>query len=133
MTGESGLVCFCSRCCHLVPAVKELVVSAGKSVQITLPKNEVQLNAYVLPEPEQGKLLGNTIVFALVAASFSAFAFETTLWKTGCGMWAHKSAGSTGGDVLYSWRAETLLSLACWVSHMLHKCFVMELLSSLGL
>ncbi|XP_005353285.1 dyslexia-associated protein KIAA0319-like protein homolog [Microtus ochrogaster] len=37
------------------PAVKELVVSAGKSVQITLPKNEVQLNAYVLPEPEQGE------------------------------------------------------------------------------
>ena len=72
-------MCFCSRCCHLVPAVKELVVSAGKSVQITLPKNEVQLNAYVLPEPEQGKLLGNTIVFALVATSFSAFAFGTTL------------------------------------------------------
>ncbi|KAK7808868.1 hypothetical protein U0070_018790, partial [Myodes glareolus] len=37
------------------PVVKELVVSAGKSVQITLPKNEVQLNAYVLPEPEQGE------------------------------------------------------------------------------
>ncbi|XP_040612551.1 dyslexia-associated protein KIAA0319-like protein homolog isoform X1 [Mesocricetus auratus] len=37
------------------PAIKELVVSAGKSVQITLPKNEVQLNAYVLPEPEQGE------------------------------------------------------------------------------
>lgn len=64
-----------------VPVVKELVVSAGKSVQITLPKNEVQLNAYVLPEPEQGKvaLLGNTIAFALVATSLSAFAFGTTL------------------------------------------------------
>ncbi|XP_052571840.1 dyslexia-associated protein KIAA0319-like protein homolog [Peromyscus californicus insignis] len=37
------------------PVVKELVVSAGKSVQITLPKNEVQLNAYVLPEPEEGE------------------------------------------------------------------------------
>ncbi|XP_051027121.1 dyslexia-associated protein KIAA0319-like protein homolog [Acomys russatus] len=37
------------------PAVKELVVSAGKSVQITLPKNEVQLNAFVLPEPEPGE------------------------------------------------------------------------------
>ncbi|KAM5248294.1 dyslexia-associated protein KIAA0319-like protein homolog [Ctenodactylus gundi] len=37
------------------PVVKELVVSAGKSVQITLPKNEVQLNAYVLPEPQKGE------------------------------------------------------------------------------
>ncbi|XP_017936768.2 dyslexia-associated protein KIAA0319-like protein homolog isoform X3 [Manacus vitellinus] len=33
------------------PAVKELVVSAGDSVEVTLPKNEVQLNAFVLPEP----------------------------------------------------------------------------------
>ncbi|NXA03693.1 K319L protein, partial [Sapayoa aenigma] len=33
------------------PAMKELVVSAGDSVEVTLPKNEVQLNAFVLPEP----------------------------------------------------------------------------------
>lgn len=31
------------------------MVSAGESVQITLPKNEVQLNAYVLQEPLEGK------------------------------------------------------------------------------
>ncbi|XP_072628087.1 dyslexia-associated protein KIAA0319-like protein homolog isoform X1 [Canis lupus baileyi] len=37
------------------PVIKELVVSAGKSVQITLPKNEVQLNAYVLQEPLEGE------------------------------------------------------------------------------
>ncbi|XP_062960410.1 dyslexia-associated protein KIAA0319-like protein homolog [Cynocephalus volans] len=37
------------------PVIKELVVSAGESVQITLPKNEVQLNAYVLPEPPEGE------------------------------------------------------------------------------
>jgi len=37
------------------PVIKELVVSAGNSVQITLPKNEVQLNAFVLPEPDAGK------------------------------------------------------------------------------
>ncbi|XP_037683677.1 dyslexia-associated protein KIAA0319-like protein homolog [Choloepus didactylus] len=37
------------------PVVKELVVSAGESVQITLPKNEVQLNAYVLQEPLEGE------------------------------------------------------------------------------
>ncbi|KAM9244560.1 dyslexia-associated protein KIAA0319-like protein homolog isoform 2-T3 [Dugong dugon] len=37
------------------PVVKELVVSAGESVQITLPKNEVQLNAYVLQEPLKGE------------------------------------------------------------------------------
>ncbi|NWT01053.1 K319L protein, partial [Mionectes macconnelli] len=36
------------------PAVKELVVSAGDSVEVTLPKNEVQLNAFVLPEPPPG-------------------------------------------------------------------------------
>nr|XP_048681425.1 dyslexia-associated protein KIAA0319-like protein homolog isoform X2 [Caretta caretta] len=34
-----------------VPVMKELVVSAGNNVQVTLPKNEVQLNAFVLPEP----------------------------------------------------------------------------------
>ncbi|XP_028937389.1 dyslexia-associated protein KIAA0319-like protein homolog isoform X4 [Ornithorhynchus anatinus] len=36
------------------PGMKELVVSAGESVQVTLPKNEVQLNAFVLPEPSKG-------------------------------------------------------------------------------
>ncbi|XP_067390024.1 dyslexia-associated protein KIAA0319-like protein homolog [Emydura macquarii macquarii] len=36
------------------PVMKELVVSAGNNVQVTLPKNEVQLNAFVLPEPPAG-------------------------------------------------------------------------------
>ncbi|KFW10371.1 Dyslexia-associated protein KIAA0319-like [Fulmarus glacialis] len=36
------------------PVMKELVVSAGDSVEVTLPKNEVQLNAFVLPEPPLG-------------------------------------------------------------------------------
>ncbi|KAM9838581.1 dyslexia-associated protein KIAA0319-like protein [Aulostomus maculatus] len=31
------------------PAVKELVVSAGKSVEVTLPRSEVELNAFVVP------------------------------------------------------------------------------------
>lgn len=35
--------------------MKELVVSAGDSVEVTLPKNEVQLNAFVLPEPPPRK------------------------------------------------------------------------------
>uniref|UniRef100_A0A672UAR1 KIAA0319 like n=1 Tax=Strigops habroptila TaxID=2489341 RepID=A0A672UAR1_STRHB len=35
----------------VVIIMKELVVSAGDSVEVTLPKNEVQLNAFVLPEP----------------------------------------------------------------------------------
>ncbi|XP_075764944.1 dyslexia-associated protein KIAA0319-like protein homolog isoform X3 [Pelodiscus sinensis] len=37
-----------------VPVMKELVVSAGNNVEVTLPKNEVQLNAFVLPEPPMG-------------------------------------------------------------------------------
>ncbi|XP_003788232.1 dyslexia-associated protein KIAA0319-like protein homolog isoform X2 [Otolemur garnettii] len=37
------------------PVIKELVVSAGESVQMTLPKNEVQLNAFVLQEPHEGE------------------------------------------------------------------------------
>ncbi|XP_010211967.1 PREDICTED: dyslexia-associated protein KIAA0319-like protein, partial [Tinamus guttatus] len=37
------------------PVIKELVVSAGDSVQVTLPKNEVLLNAFVLPEPPPRK------------------------------------------------------------------------------
>ncbi|NWY47673.1 K319L protein, partial [Sylvia atricapilla] len=36
------------------PAMKELVVSAGDSVEVTLPRNEVQLNAFVFPEPPPG-------------------------------------------------------------------------------
>ncbi|XP_024113947.1 dyslexia-associated protein KIAA0319-like protein [Oryzias melastigma] len=35
-------------------AVKELVVSAGESVEVTLPRNEVELNAFVLPTPPSG-------------------------------------------------------------------------------
>ncbi|XP_036599129.1 dyslexia-associated protein KIAA0319-like protein homolog [Trichosurus vulpecula] len=38
------------------PGIKELVVSAGDSVEMTLPKNEVQLNAFVIPAPEEGKV-----------------------------------------------------------------------------
>lgn len=37
------------------PVIKELVVSAGENVQVTLPKNEVQLNAYVLQEALEGE------------------------------------------------------------------------------
>lgn len=36
-------------------AVRELVVSAGKSVEVTLPRNEVELNAFVVPTPPPGK------------------------------------------------------------------------------
>ncbi|XP_014909927.1 dyslexia-associated protein KIAA0319-like protein [Poecilia latipinna] len=36
------------------PAVRELVVSAGESVEVTLPRNEVELNAYVVPTPQPG-------------------------------------------------------------------------------
>lgn len=36
------------------PVIKKLAVSAGDSVEVTLPKNEVELNAYVLPPPPAG-------------------------------------------------------------------------------
>ncbi|XP_041868302.1 dyslexia-associated protein KIAA0319-like protein [Melanotaenia boesemani] len=35
-------------------AVRELVVSAGESVEVTLPLNKVELNAYVVPTPSPG-------------------------------------------------------------------------------
>lgn len=35
-------------------AVRELVVSAGVSVEVTLPRNEVELNAFVVPPPPSG-------------------------------------------------------------------------------
>lgn len=35
-------------------AVRELVVSAGESVEVTLPRSEVELNAFVLPPPPKG-------------------------------------------------------------------------------
>lgn len=34
---------------------RELVVSAGESVEVTLPRNEVELNAFVIPTPLEGK------------------------------------------------------------------------------
>ncbi|XP_017309894.1 dyslexia-associated protein KIAA0319-like protein isoform X2 [Ictalurus punctatus] len=36
------------------PPVKELVVSAGNDVEVTLPRSEVELNAFVVPAPPQG-------------------------------------------------------------------------------
>ncbi|XP_072836244.2 dyslexia-associated protein KIAA0319-like protein homolog [Pogona vitticeps] len=36
------------------PVIKKLAVSAGDSVEVTLPKNEVELNAYVLPPAPKG-------------------------------------------------------------------------------
>ncbi|KAM9320140.1 dyslexia-associated protein KIAA0319-like protein homolog [Gastrophryne carolinensis] len=38
------------------PVINKLVVSAGDSVEVTLPKNAVQLNAFVVPEPPEGKV-----------------------------------------------------------------------------
>ncbi|XP_029919219.1 dyslexia-associated protein KIAA0319-like protein [Myripristis murdjan] len=35
-------------------AVRELVVSAGESVEVTLPRNEVELNAFVVPAEKPG-------------------------------------------------------------------------------
>ncbi|XP_039977824.1 dyslexia-associated protein KIAA0319-like protein [Xiphias gladius] len=35
-------------------AVRELVVSAGQSVEVTLPRSEVELNAFVVPTPPPG-------------------------------------------------------------------------------
>uniref|UniRef100_A0A8C4H9M0 KIAA0319-like n=1 Tax=Dicentrarchus labrax TaxID=13489 RepID=A0A8C4H9M0_DICLA len=37
--------------------VRELVVSAGESVEVTLPRNEVELNAFVVPTPLPGKTM----------------------------------------------------------------------------
>lgn len=41
------------------PAVRELVVSAGESVEVTLPRNKVELNAFVVPTPSPGKTRDN--------------------------------------------------------------------------
>lgn len=89
----------------MVPVVKELVVSAGKSVQITLPKNEVQLNAYVLPEPEEGmQPFGNTAVCGAVYKP-QCIGFSNSPVKTGASMWAYKPTGSAEGSGLHSWRS----------------------------
>uniref|UniRef100_A0A8C0BQX5 KIAA0319 like n=1 Tax=Buteo japonicus TaxID=224669 RepID=A0A8C0BQX5_9AVES len=48
--------------CFSLSVMKELVVSAGDSVEVTLPKNEVQLNAFVLPEPPPRKASLGTIL-----------------------------------------------------------------------
>ncbi|MBN3314362.1 K0319 protein, partial [Atractosteus spatula] len=41
--------------CDFSPTVKALVVSAGDNVEVTLPRNTVELNAFVFPEPQTGK------------------------------------------------------------------------------
>lgn len=38
--------------------VRELVVSAGESVEVTLPRSEVELNAFVVPTPPNGETNG---------------------------------------------------------------------------
>ncbi|XP_010789595.1 dyslexia-associated protein KIAA0319-like protein, partial [Notothenia coriiceps] len=35
-----------------LPAVRELVVSAGESVEVTLPRSDIELNAFVVPPPK---------------------------------------------------------------------------------
>lgn len=54
----------CQRCCHaaLLPSpdlfpmlARELVVSAGESVEVTLPRSSVELNAFVVPPPPPGE------------------------------------------------------------------------------
>uniref|UniRef100_A0A668ACV5 KIAA0319 like n=1 Tax=Myripristis murdjan TaxID=586833 RepID=A0A668ACV5_9TELE len=59
-------MCLCKcklsdQCPHLIAmpsfsslAVRELVVSAGESVEVTLPRNEVELNAFVVPAEKPG-------------------------------------------------------------------------------
>lgn len=51
-------------CCNTLPPpalhlkagrTRELVVSAGERVEVTLPRNEVALNAFVIPTPPEGK------------------------------------------------------------------------------
>uniref|UniRef100_A0A672MZ06 KIAA0319 like n=1 Tax=Sinocyclocheilus grahami TaxID=75366 RepID=A0A672MZ06_SINGR len=39
---------------HVSSTVRELVVSAGHNVEVTLPRNEVELNAFVVPAPPSG-------------------------------------------------------------------------------
>lgn len=82
-------------------------MSAGKSVQITLPKNEVQLNAFVLPEAEPGKIscLGNISVSIGILASVHLL-LQQPCEVVMC-MWAHICMG-TGGNVLPSCRSEAL-------------------------
>lgn len=41
----------------LFVTVKELVVSAGESVEVTLPRNGIELNAFVVPTPPPGKIV----------------------------------------------------------------------------
>lgn len=41
--------------CFKPGRTRELVVSAGESVEVTLPRNEVELNAFVIPTPPEGK------------------------------------------------------------------------------
>lgn len=40
----------------LTGKTRELVVSAGENVEVTLPHNEVELNAFVVPPPPNGKI-----------------------------------------------------------------------------
>lgn len=67
------------------------MVSAGESVEVTLPRNEVKLNAFVIPTPPEGKetrpagddddlshLLMTLPVFVTIAASLQGPTMRTT-------------------------------------------------------
>lgn len=47
-----------------IVSVRELVVSAGKNVEVTLPRSEVELNAFVVPEPPSGTALNKPLLLA---------------------------------------------------------------------
>uniref|UniRef100_A0A669F1J5 KIAA0319 like n=1 Tax=Oreochromis niloticus TaxID=8128 RepID=A0A669F1J5_ORENI len=49
--------------------VRELVVSAGESVEVTLPRSEVELNAFVVPTPPNGETNG-TLYEIMITSSF---------------------------------------------------------------
>lgn len=46
--------------------MRELVVSAGENVEVTLPRNGVELNAFVVPTPSNGKLKNTAWITAVL-------------------------------------------------------------------
>ena len=79
------------------------MVSAGNSVQITLPKNEVQLNAYVLPEPLAGKIILlylYNVLTHMISTSLNSFTCCISPVRIGYGLCMHKYLCDMKGNII---------------------------------
>jgi len=75
--------------------VRELVVSAGQSVEVTLPRNEVELNVFVVLPPPPGKTVEILDqLFEVCTCYFSSFVLKFRFFLICCRLVIHMVVGN---------------------------------------